>query len=295
MTGDVLDFPQPRAEGCPFERIDAILAGPQPADLVETLTLAVPSLVISEMLGVPYRDAEFFQEQSNRGMSRYASAEDAAQGAGALFKYLVNLVAHKMDEPSEDLVSDLAERVKAEEISVREAAQLATGVLIAGHETTAGQMGVSIVALLAHPEQSAFLRDTEDPKAIARAVEELMRYVSIIQTGQRRIAVEDIDVCGERIRAGEGIILDVAPANWDDRQFPHPDRLDLQRDHGPHVGFGYGRHQCVGQLLARMELQIVLPTLLRRIPTMRLAAPLEELPFKHDALAYGLYELPVTW
>lgn len=286
---------RPAVQRITDEHIDAILAGPKPADLVEELALAIPSMVISEMLGVPYEDADFFEEQANKGMSRYASAEDAAAGAGALFKYLVNLVNIKVDDPSEDLVSDLAERVKNEEISVREAAQLATGVLIAGHETTAGQIGVSIVALLENPEQAALLRDTDDEKAIANAVEELMRYVSIIQTGQRRIAVEDIDVAGETIRAGEGIILDVAPANWDTRQYPEPDRLDLLRDEGPHVGFGYGRHQCVGQQLARMELQIVLPTLLRRIPTLQLAVPIDELPFKHDALAYGLYELPVTW
>ena len=155
-------------------------------------------------------------------MSRYATAEEAAQGAGALAKYLANLVRSKMDDRSEDLVSDLAERVKAEEISVREAAQLATGVLIAGHETTAGQIGVSIGALLEQPDQLALLRDAEDPKAIGTAVEELMRYVSIIQTGQRRIADEDIEVDGERIRAGEGIILDVAPANWTPVSSPSP-------------------------------------------------------------------------
>jgi cytochrome P450 len=286
---------RPAVQRITDEHIDAILAGPKPADLVEGLALAIPSLVISEMLGVPYEDAEFFQEQANKGMSRYASAEDAAAGAGALAKYLANLVRTKIDDPSEDLVSDLAERVRNEEITVREAAQLATGVLIAGHETTAGQIGVSIVALLEHPAQADFLRDAEDPKVIATAVEELMRYVSIIQTGQRRIADEDIEVTGELIRVGEGIILDVAPANWDPRQFPEPDRLDLRRDDGPHVGFGYGRHQCVGQQLARMELQIVLPTLFRRIPNMRLAVPIDDLPFKHDALAYGLYELPVTW
>ncbi|MDO3638762.1 cytochrome P450 [Mycolicibacterium arseniciresistens] len=286
---------RPAVQKITDDHIDAILAGPQPADIVDKLTLPVPSLVISEMLGVPYEDAEFFQEQANRGMSRYASAEDSAKGAGALFKYLMNLIATKVTDPAEDLVSDLAERVKAEEISVKEAAQLATGVLIAGHETTAGQLSVSVVALLEHPEQQALLRDTDDPKVVAAAVEELMRYCSIIQTGQRRIAVEDIEVDGETIRAGEGIILDVAPANWDTRQFPDPDRLDLLRQNGPHVGFGYGRHQCVGQQLARMELQIVLPSLLRRIPTIRLAVPLDELPFKHDALAYGLYELPVTW
>ncbi|MCZ8377449.1 cytochrome P450 [Mycobacterium sp. CPCC 205372] len=286
---------RPAVQKITDDHIDAILKGPQPADIVDMLTLPVPSLVISEMLGVPYKDAEFFQEQANRGMSRYASAEDSAKGAGALFKYLMNLITTKMADPAEDLVSDLAERVKAEEISVKEAAQLATGVLIAGHETTAGQLSVSVVALLENPEQQALLRDTDDPKVIAAAVEELMRYCSIIQTGQRRIAVEDIEVDGETIRAGEGIILDVAPANWDTRQFPDPDRLDLLRQNGPHVGFGYGRHQCVGQQLARMELQIVLPSLLRRIPTIRLAVPLDELPFKHDALAYGLYELPVNW
>jgi cytochrome P450 len=286
---------RPAVQRITDEHVDAILAGPKPADLVDGLALAIPSLVISEMLGVPYEDAEFFQEQANKGMSRYASAEDAAEGAGALARYLKNLLLAKIDDPSEDLVSDLAQRVRDDEISVREAAQLATGVLIAGHETTAGQIGVSIVALLENPDQLALLRDTDDPKVIAAAVEELLRYCSIIQTGQRRIADEDIEVGGEVIKAGDGIILDVAPANWDVRQFPEPDRLDLRRDNGPHVGFGYGRHQCVGQQLARMELQIVLPTLFRRIPTLRLAAPLGELPFKDDALAYGLYELPVTW
>ncbi|MBX7454956.1 cytochrome P450 [Mycolicibacterium sp. 3033] len=286
---------RPAVQRITDEHIDAILAGPKPADLVEQLALAIPSLVISEMLGVPYQDAAFFQEQANKGMSRYATAEESAQGAGALAKYLANLVRVKMDEPSEDLVSDLAERVKNDEISVREAAQLATGALIAGHETTAGQIAISIVALLEHPDQLEVIRDTDDPKAIATAVEELLRYASIIQTGQRRIADEDIEVAGQLIRAGDGIILDVAPANWDARQFPNPDRLDLRRDDGPHVAFGYGRHQCVGQQLARMELQIVLPTLFKRIPDLQLAVPMTDLPFKHDALAYGLYQLPVTW
>ncbi|MGB9303417.1 MAG: cytochrome P450 [Mycobacterium sp.] len=289
---------RPAVQQITDDHIDALLAGPQPGDVVSTLALPVPSLVISQLLGVPYEDADFFQAQAQRGMGRFATEEDTAQGAASLAKYIANLIRVKMGGPSEDLVSDLAERVNAEEISVREAAQLATGVLIAGHETTANMISLSIAALLDHPDQLALLRDaegTEGPKIVAAAVEELMRYLSIIQTGQRRIAIEDIEVGGETIRAGEGIILDVAPANWDTRQFHHPDKLDLLRDEGPHVGFGYGRHQCVGQQLARMELQIVLPTLFRRIPTLRLAVPVERLPFKHDALAYGIYELPVTW
>ena len=277
------------------EHIDAILAGPQPADIVTKLALPVPSLVISEMLGVPYEDAEFFQHHANIGLARYASAEDNVKGAMSLAKYLSNLVEAKMESPAEDAVSDLAERVKAGEISVKEAAQLGTGLLIAGHETTANMIGLGVLALLEHPEQAAMLRDTDDPKVIANAVEELLRYLSIIQNGQRRIAIEDIEIEGETIRGGEGIVIDNAPANWDAKAFPEPDRLDLGREVGQQLAFGYGRHQCVGQQLARAELQIVFHTLLRRIPTLRLAKPISEVPFKHDRLAYGVYELPVTW
>ncbi|EHI11863.1 hypothetical protein KEK_13228 [Mycolicibacterium thermoresistibile ATCC 19527] len=277
------------------DHIDKILAGPKPADLVTALALPVPSLVISEMLGVPYEDAEFFQEHANRGLDRYAKAEDNMSKGMSLSQYLIKLVEAKMQNPAEDAVSDLAERVKAGEIDVKEAAQLGTGLLIAGHETTANMIGLGVLALLEHPEQADFLRSAEDPKAIATAIEELMRYLSIIQNGQRRVAVEDIEIAGETIRAGEGIILDLAPANWDPATFPEPDRLDLQRSDAPQLGFGYGRHQCVGMQLARAELQIVFPTLLRRIPTLKLATTIDEIPFKHDRLAYGVYELPVTW
>ena len=277
------------------ECIDEILAGPQPADIVSKLALPVPTRVISEMLGVPYEDHEFFQHHANVGLARYATAEDGQKGAMGLAQYLINLVQTKMENPSEDAVSDLAERVNAGEISVKEAAQLGTGLLIAGHETTANMIGIGVCALLDNPEQAAALRDSDDPKFVANAVEELMRYLSIIQNGQRRIATEDIEIAGETIRAGEGIILDLAPANWDATTYPEPDKLDLSRDAGQQLGFGYGRHQCVGQQLARAELQIVFHTLLKRIPTLRLAVPIEEVPFKHDRLAYGVYELPVAW
>jgi cytochrome P450 len=281
------------------ECIDAILAGPQPADIVSALALPVPTVVISELLGVPYEDHEFFQHHANVGLARFASAEDGQKGAMSLAKYLSNLVEAKMAIPpgegTEDAVSDLAERVTAGEISVKEAAQLGTGLLIAGHETTANMIGIGVLALLENPEQAALLRDSDDPKFIANAAEELMRYLSIIQNGQRRIAIEDIEIGGETIRGGEGIIIDLAPANWDANAYPEPDKVDFTRDAGQELGFGFGRHQCVGQQLARAELQIVFQTLLRRIPTLRLAIPFDEVPFKHDRLAYGVYELPVTW
>jgi len=281
------------------ESIDAILTGPKPGEIVTGLALPVPSLVISQMLGVPYEDAEMFQHHANVGLARYAAAEDTMKGAMSLHKYLARLIEAKMEcppEKSEDAVSDLAERVRAGELSVKEAAQLGTGLLIAGHETTANMIGLGVLALLQYPDQAAVLRETDDPKVVANAVEELLRYLSIIQNGQRRVAAEDIDIAGEVIRAGDGIIIDLAPANWDAGEFAEPDRLYLHRSGaGQHVAFGYGRHQCVGQQLARAELQIVFHTLFRRIPTLELVVPIDEIPFKHDRLAYGVYELPVTW
>jgi cytochrome P450 len=278
------------------EHIDAILAGPQPADIVSALALPVPSLVISQLLGVPYADAALFQEHANVGLARYATGEESTKGAVSLYKYIIKLVEAKMVNPTEDAVSDLAERVKAGELSVKEAAQLANGLLVAGHETTANMIGLGVLALLEHPDQAAVLRDAEDPKIVANAVEELLRYLSIIQNGQRRIALEDIHIAGEAISAGEGIIIDLAPANWDPDAFTEPDRLYLHRSGAErNVAFGYGRHQCVGQQLARAELQIVYRTLLRRMPTLALAVPVDDIPFKHDRLAYGVYELPVTW
>jgi cytochrome P450 len=295
MLSKPFTFLRPVIQEVTNECIDEILAGPQPADMVAKLALPVPTRVISDMLGVPYDDHEFFQEHANAGLARYAAADAMQKGAMSLHQYLINLVEEKQANPSEDAVSDLAERVTAGEISVKEAAQLGTGLLIAGHETTANMIGIGILALLENPEQAALLRDSDDPKFIANAAEELMRYLSIIQNGQRRVATEDIEIGGETIKAGDGIIIDLAPANWDATAYPEPDKLDFTRDAGQQLGFGYGRHQCVGQQLARAELQIVFHTVLRRIPTMRLAIPLDEVPFKHDRLAYGVYELPVTW
>ena len=290
-----VDAMRPAIQRITDEHIDAILTGPQPADLVEGLALPVPSLVITEMLGVPYEDHEFFQAHATTSVSRFASAEEAAEGRTGLARYLIKLVKKKLEEPAEDIVTELAERVRAGELSMREAAQLGTGLLIAGHETSANMISLGTLALLQNPDQLALLRDSDDPKVLANAVEELMRYLSIIQNGQRRIAVEDIEIGGKTIKAGEGIIIDLAPANWDAREFPEPEKLDILRPARQQVGFGFGVHQCVGQQLARVELQIVFQTLLRRIPTLKLAIPFEEVEFKHDRLAYGIYQLPVTW
>ncbi|MFK4100328.1 cytochrome P450 [Streptomyces sp. NPDC019531] len=276
--------------------IDAMLAGPQPADLVEALALPLPTLTISELLGVPYEDHDFFQENAARGIAHDVSAEESMRTFGALNGYLVQLVAKKATEPADDALSDIAARVNDGDLTVPEAAMMGLGLLIAGHETSANMIGLAVPALLDNPGQLALLRDTDDPKVVAGAVEELLRYLGIIHGGQRRIAKEDIEIGGEVIRAGEGIIIELFSANRDAEVFPGPDLLDLGRPNARHHNaFGFGIHQCVGQQLARVELQVVYGTLFRRIPTLALAVPRDEIRFKHDRLAYGVYELPVTW
>lgn len=274
--------------------LDKMVAGPKPADLVTALALPLPTLMISEILGVPYEDHDFFQQQAAIGIDRNASGADAMKSFAAQTEYLVRLVQARLAEPRDDVISDLATRVRADELSVVEAAQMGLGLLVAGHETSANMIALGTLALLEHPDQLALLREGDDA-LVGNAVEELLRYLGIIHGAQRRIAKEDIDIAGETIRAGEGILIELATANRDPRTFDSPDTLDLGRSARDHHAFGYGAHQCIGQQLARVELQVVFPTIFRRVPTLRLATKIDAIEFKQDRLAYGVYELPVTW
>ncbi|GAA3256895.1 cytochrome P450 [Nonomuraea helvata] len=278
------------------DMIDDLLAGPKPVDLVEAFALPVPSLVICELLGVPYTDHDFFQENSKTIIKRSVAPEERAAAGGRLAQYLDDLVGRKLTEPGDDLLSRVAERVKAGDLTRQEAAQMGVLLLIAGHETTANMIALGTLALLRHPAQLALLRETDDPKLVAGAVEELLRYLNITHNGRRRVALEDIEIAGRTIRAGEGIIMANDIGNRDPSVFPdNPDELDIRRDARRHVAFGFGVHQCLGQPLARMELQVAYSTLYRRVPTLSLATDLDRIPFKHDGAVYGVYELPVTW
>jgi cytochrome P450 len=284
---------RPAVQRIADELIAAMLAGPKPADLVEALPL--PTLMISEILGVPYEDHETVQRSAVIGISRDATPEQSMQSAMALGGYLSGLIKARTDDPRDDVVSELAQRVRGGELTHAEAAQMGTGLMIAGHETSAKMIGMGTLALLENPGQLAVLRDTDDPAVVAAAVEELLRYLTIIHGGQRRIAKDDIEIGGVLIRAGEGVIIELASANRDPRSFPDPARLDLGRAASHHHAFGFGVHQCVGQQLARVELQVVFGTLFRAVPTLRLATTVDQVAFKHDRLAYGVYELRVTW
>ncbi|MFI0821015.1 cytochrome P450 [Streptomyces sp. NPDC021098] len=275
--------------------IDEMLAGPTPVDLVQAFALPVPSLVICELLGVPYADHDFFQENSKVLINREVTPEQRLAAHGALLGYLDGLMGEKIAHPVDDLLSGLARRITVGELAREDAAQMGVLLLLAGHETTANMIALGTLALLENPGQLALLRESDDPKLVASAVEELLRYLNITHSGRRRVALADIEVAGQVIRAGEGIILANDIANRDPEVFADPDRLDLRRDARRHVAFGFGVHQCLGQPLARMELQVVYSTLYRRIPTLRLATDLEKVPFKHDGSVYGVYELPVAW
>jgi cytochrome P450 len=276
--------------------IDEMLAGPAPADLVTAFALPVPSLVICQLLGVPYADHEFFQRASRTLVNRNAPPETARATQDELLAYLDDLIGHKLTGPGDDLLSRVAtERVATGEMTRRELAAMGLLLLIAGHETTANMIALGTFALLTHPDQLALVRDADDPQLIVRTVEELLRYLTIVHGGRRRVALDDIEIAGQVIRAGEGVILPNDIANRDAAVFTDPDQLDVRRDARRHMAFGFGVHQCLGQPLARVELQVVYSTLYRRVPTLALAADPATISFKHDAAVYGIYELPVTW
>ncbi|MCX5190752.1 cytochrome P450 [Streptomyces sp. NBC_00268] len=287
---------RPEIQQITDDLIDKMLAGPNPVDLNEALSLPLPSLMICALLGVPYEDHDFFQEHAGVTNARFKTPEEAARSIVEVRRYIAGLIEAKMANPGEDVLSDLGARIKEGVLSMEEAAPLGHILLVAGHDTSANMITLGTALLLQNPAQLAALRENQDdPKYVTKAVEELLRYLTIPHLLARRAVLDDIEIAGETIRAGEGVIASLPAANWDPQAFPEPDKLDLTRNAAHHHAFGWGPHQCVGQQLARIELHVVFSTLFRRIPTLRLAVDVSELKFKEDSQAYGIYDLPVTW
>lgn len=230
-------------------------------------------------------------------MVKHGSPGEAVGSANeAIIDYLEHLADEKRATPGDDLLSKLAtDQIATGQLTQREAAITCALLLLAGHETTGNMIALGTLALLEHPSQLAELRESEDPKLLAGAVEELLRYLNVPQMGRRRVALEDIEVDGQLIRAGDGVVVSGDMSNRDPEVFEDPDRLDIHRDASRQVAFGWGVHRCLGQSLVRVTLQVVYGTLYRRIPALRLAVPISGVRFKFDNLVYGVYELPVTW
>ncbi|MFE4861924.1 cytochrome P450 [Streptomyces sp. NPDC056670] len=260
-----------------------------PVDLVKEFALPVPSLVICELLGVPYTDRETFQVNSAKFMEKDVALDEKMAAYTALTSYLGELVTRKRAEPGEDLLSDLA---RHDDLSIEELTGAAFLLLLAGHETTANMLSLGAFALLEHPEQLAELR--ADPELMPGAVEELMRYLSVADIFYR-YATEDIELCGETIPKGSTVVISLLAANRDPQRFDDPDALDIRRNARGQLAFGHGVHQCLGQQLARIEMRAGFEGLLRHFPTLQLAVPAADVRVRDDMNIYGVHELPVTW
>ncbi|GAB3740526.1 cytochrome P450 [Amycolatopsis oliviviridis] len=260
------------------------------ADLVSAYCLPLPSMVICELLGVPYADHEFFQLRT-RTMITADDQGEVVRAATELIGYLTGLTAEKAEDPGPDLISYLlAEQVVPGRMTVAQLVNTTVLLLGAGHETLSSSIALSAALLAGDEERLAALRTA--PEA---AVEALVRHTSVTDTVVNRVATADIEIGGVRIEAGDALVFSTAVANRDHRENPDPDRLDLSDGHRRHVAFGFGVHQCLGQNLARQELEVALTVLFERLPGLRVAIPAAELPVKSSPLVNGLKALPVRW
>jgi cytochrome P450 len=267
---------------------------PQGADFVEHFAAPLPTEVITFLLGVPYEDHEIFHRATRIQFGAKSTPAEVRKSLDELFPYLDALISRKEREPKDDVVSRLVhEQLLPGHVDRITLVNIVRLLLSAGHQTTQHMTGLGVLTLLQHPDQLAMIK--ENAETIPGTVEELLRYSSVLHMGARRVALEDIDVNGVTVKKGEGVICSIPAANRDEKMFPDPHRFNIERDAAAHVAFGFGVHQCLGQVLARAELRIVLATLFHRLPNLRLAVPFEQLRFREDMFVYGVHELPLAW
>jgi cytochrome P450 len=283
---------EPRIVEIVDEHLDAMAQAGPPADLVADFALPIPSLVICELLGVPYADRASFQARTAKLLDLSLSMDERREVGMESRAYMADLVSRAQAEPGDDMLGMLV-REHGDDLTTDELIGIAGLLLIAGHETTSNMLGLGTLALLRHPDQLALVRD--DPAAVAPAVEELLRWLGIVHSGIPRTTTQDVELGGVAIPADSLVILALAAANRDPLFRTGGDRLDITRDAGHHVAFGHGVHHCLGAPLARMEMRIAFPALLRRFPRLALAVPFDEVAFRAFHFIYGLQSLPVTW
>ncbi|MFN6552640.1 cytochrome P450 [Mycolicibacterium septicum] len=273
-------------------RLDAMTAAAPPSDLVADFALPIPSLVICELLGVPYEDRDDFQHRSTLQLDLSLPIAERLALQRQSRDYMRGLVRRARQGPGEDILGMLV-RDHGDELSDDELVGIAGLLLLAGHETTSNMLGLGVLALLRHPEQLAAVRD--DPDAVGPAVEELLRWLSIVQNAIPRFTTTDVEVAGVRISAGELVFASLPAGNRDPEFIDSPDVLDIRRGAPGHLAFGHGVHHCLGAPLARMEMRIAIPALLRRFPTLALAEPFDAVQYRSFHFIYGLKSLAVTW
>ncbi|MFC4944454.1 cytochrome P450 [Pseudonocardia sp. GCM10023141] len=283
---------EPRITAIVDEHLDAMEQAGPPADLVASFALPVPSLVICELLGVPYADRAAFQSRAGRQLDISLGIEERMKAGAESRAYMTELVARTRLEPGEDLLGMLV-REHGHDLTTGELVGIAGLLLIAGHETTANTLGLGTLALLRNPEQLALMRDR--PDLTETAVDEVLRYLSVVHSGMPRVATVDTEIAGQPIAAGDIVVVSLPAANRDTALGDHLEELDLTRAVTRHVAFGHGVHHCIGAPLARTELRIAFPALLRRFPGLALHDPNAEIDFRSYNVVYGVRSLPVTW
>jgi cytochrome P450 len=283
----------PRISEIVEERLDAMAAldaAGEPVDLVRDFALPIPSLTICELLGIPYAERDEFQSLST---ARF----DLLGGAAALDKisesldYLRGVVERQRAEPGDGLLGMLIKE-HGDDLDSEELAQLADGLLTGGLETSASMLALGAMVILRDPDSFALVRD--EPEAVHGFVEELLRYLTVVQVAFPRFALEDMTIGGVQVSAGDGLLVSLSGADRDPRLTGDPETFDPRREPTPHLAFGHGIHRCIGAELARMELRTAYPALARRFPNLRLAAPASSLPMRETSIVYGVDAMPVS-
>jgi cytochrome P450 len=283
---------QPRIVEIVDAQLDAMENAGPPADLVPSFALPIPSLVICELLGVPYDDREDFQRRSARQLDLSIPIAERMELQRHGRAYMNSLVERARRQPGEDILGMLV-REHGTELTDDELIGIASLLLLAGHETTSNMLGLGTLALLRHPDQLAEVRD--DPEAVGPAVEELLRWLSIVHSAIPRITTTDVEIAGALLQAGRLVFVSLPSGNRDPDFIDSPEALDIGRGAPGHLAFGHGVHHCLGAPLARMEMRIAFPALLRRFPTLALAQDFADVQFRSFHFIYGLKSLEVTW
>lgn len=274
------------------ERLTALLAQDGPVDLVG-FAVSVPSIAICGLLGVPYDEHDFFEEETRKLVLR-TSAEEAGAALGNLQRFLDDLIGRKLADPGEGLIDDLISGPYADgRIDRPMMVQMCTLMLMAGHETTANVILLGLLTLLENPDEFAALR--ADPDLVPSAVEEMLRYHGPIEISFPRFAAEDTEIAGQPIAKGDMVIAVLAAADRDPARFENPDTLDIRRQANRHLAFGRGAHMCLGAPLARVEGQVAITTLLARMPDLRAAVELDDVAWRPGFTLRGLSSLPVAF
>ncbi|MFI7033488.1 cytochrome P450 [Microbispora rosea] len=274
------------------DHLDAMEQAGREADLVQSFALPIPSLVVCELLGVPYGDRSDFLRMSADRFDLSAGPEASIQAVNDSITYLTDLVAKERANPGDGLLGTLL-REHGDEVSDRELAGLADGLLTGGHDTSTSMLALGTLWLLDNPEQAALVRETDDH--VDKVVEELLRYLTVVQVAFPRFAREDLVLAGQPIAKGQMVLCSLTAANRDPALGANMDRAVPGRKVSPHVAFGHGIHRCIGAPLAQMDMRIAFPALLRRFPNLRLNVPFEQLAFREISIVYGLDSLPVAW